>query len=421
VSSPDVIEILAIILAAGLVSELVAGILRLPRMIVLLVAGILLGPELLDALDVPLDSIGVQLLLSLGVSFILFYGGLGLSLSALSRVGVGLTLLAIPGVVLSALIVGVAAMWAFGVPFEVAFLIGAVLAPTDPAILIPLFERLRVRRKVAQTVIAESALNDATGAVLALSVAAFVLSDESTLTEPLVDFVRELAVSTALGLVFGLVLALVLSHGGAGLWRESSAVVLAAVVAVNYVSTDAAGGSGYMGAFVAGVVAGNADSLRLGRAEQHDRELRYVSERITDIVVFFVFVVVGANLPLGAMADNAAPALATLAVLLLVARPLTVMASLLPDRRGRWSREEMTFVAWTRETGVVPVALVGLLAAEGVPNEEELFTVVALAIVVTLAFQSTTKAWLARRLGLIEEPVRETPEVPTARPRVPSR
>ncbi|MBA2615356.1 MAG: hypothetical protein H0U90_06195 [Actinobacteria bacterium] len=73
-SSPDVIEILAIILAAGLVSELVAGILRLPRMIVLLVAGILLGPELLDALDVPLDSIGVQLLFSLGVSFILFYG-----------------------------------------------------------------------------------------------------------------------------------------------------------------------------------------------------------------------------------------------------------------------------------------------------------------------------------------------------------
>ncbi|MBA2615357.1 MAG: cation:proton antiporter [Actinobacteria bacterium] len=229
--------------------------------------------------------------------------------------GVGLTLLAIPGVVLSALIVGVAAMWAFGVPFEVAFLIGAVLAPTDPAILIPLFERLRVRRKVAQTVIAESALNDATGAVLALSVAAFVLSDGSTLTEPLVDFVRELAVSTALGLVFGLVLALVLSHGGAGLWRESSAVVLAAVVAANYVSTDAAGGSGYMGAFVTDVVAGNADSLRLGRAEQHDRELRYVSERITDVVVLFVFVVVGANLPLGAMADNAAPALATLAVL----------------------------------------------------------------------------------------------------------
>ncbi len=420
-SSPDVIEILAIILAAGLVSELVAGILRLPRMIVLLVAGILLGPELLDALDVPLDSIGVQLLFSLGVSFILFYGGLGLSLSVLSRVGVGLTLLAIPGVVLSALIVGVAAMWAFGVPFEVAFLIGAVLAPTDPAILIPLFERLRVRRKVAQTVIAESALNDATGAVLALSVAAFVLSDGSTLTEPLVDFVRELAVSTALGLVFGLVLALVLSHGGAGLWRESSAVVLAAVVAANYVSTDAAGGSGYMGAFVTDVVAGNADSLRLGRAEQHDRELRYVSERITDVVVLFVFVVVGANLPLGAMADNAAPALATLAVLPLgratVDRhglPPAGSARAVEPRRDDVRRLDARDRSRARGSRRSP-------GSRGRPERGGALTVVALAIVVTLALQSTTKAWLARRLGLIEEPVRETPEVPTARPRVPSR
>ena len=60
------------------------------------------------------------------------------------------------------------------------------------------------------------------------------------------------------------------------------------------------------------------------------------------------------------------------------------------------------FLSWTRETGVVPAALVGILVAEGVPYEAELATVVALAIVVTLALQSTTKAWLARRLGLDE-------------------
>jgi NhaP-type Na+/H+ or K+/H+ antiporter len=79
VSARDVIETLAILLAAGVVSELVAGVLRLPRMVVLLGAGVLLGPEVLDALDLPLESVGVQLLLTLGVSFILFHGGLGLS------------------------------------------------------------------------------------------------------------------------------------------------------------------------------------------------------------------------------------------------------------------------------------------------------------------------------------------------------
>ena len=405
-SASDVIETLAIVLGAGLACELVAGLVRLPRMIVLLAAGVVLGPEVLGVIELPLDSIGVELLLSLGVSFILFYGGLELSLRVLSQVGIGLTLLAVPGVLLTAVVVGAVAALVFDVPFEAGFLIGAVVAPTDPAILIPLFERLRVRAKVVQTIIAESALNDATGAVLALSVATFVLRGEGSFGDPLLDFVKELAISIALGIVFGFVLATVLSTRRAGVWRESSAVAFAAVVAAEYVSISSAGGSGFMGAFVAGLIAGNAGEFRLGAAQQHERELQFVAERVTDVVVLLVFVAVGANLPLDEMVDNALPALAVVATLLLLARPLTVVACLLPDRRGRWRPPEIAFLAWTRETGVVPVALAGLLFAEGVPYENEIVTTVAFAIVITLALQSTTKPWLARRLGLLE---REAP------------
>jgi potassium/hydrogen antiporter len=403
VSPRDVIEALAIMLAAGLLADAVAGVLRLPRMIVLLAAGVALGPEALDVLDLPLDSIGVELLLLLGVSFILFHGGLALSFDVLSRVGVGLVLLAVPGVLITALVVGLAATAVFGVPFEAGFLIGAVLAPTDPAILIPLFERLRVRPKVRQTVIAESGLNDAVGAVLALSIATFVLEGEGSFAEPLADFAIELAISVAIGAGFGLVLAVALADRRFGLWRESPAIALTGVVAATYASADVAGGSGYMGALIAGLIAGNAQSLRLGRAERNERELLFVAERITDIVVLLVFIAVGVNLPLGEMAEHTLPAIAVVAVLILVARPLTVASCLLPDRRGRWQWGEITFVAWTRETGVVPVALAGILFAEGVPYEDEIVTAVAFAIVVTLLLQSTTKPWLARRLGLLED------------------
>ena len=75
-------------------------------MLVLLGAGALLGPAVTDAIDVPLDSMGAQLILTLGVSFILFHGGLQLSLRILRRVAVGLALLVIPGVVLTALVTG---------------------------------------------------------------------------------------------------------------------------------------------------------------------------------------------------------------------------------------------------------------------------------------------------------------------------
>ena len=91
-SPRDVIEIIALLLVAGLVSELVAGILRVPRMLVLVGAGALLGPHAIGELDLPLDSVGVQILLTLGVSMILFYGGLGLAFSVLRPVAVGLEL-----------------------------------------------------------------------------------------------------------------------------------------------------------------------------------------------------------------------------------------------------------------------------------------------------------------------------------------
>jgi potassium/hydrogen antiporter len=408
VSARNVIETLAILLAAGLVSELLAGLLRLPRMVVLLGAGVLLGPEALGALDLPLDSVGVQLLLTLGVSFILFHGGLGLYVSVLRPVALGVGLLAVPGVVVTALVTGSVAALAFDVPIEVGFLIGAVLAPTDPAILIPLFERLRVRPKVTQTIVAESALNDVTGAVLALALSAFVVENGGSLATPLGEFVLDLVLSTALGAAFGIALALTLCTRRFGIWRESPVLAVLLVVAASYFTIDYAGGSGYLGAFLAGFIVGNMDELRLGMSTRREEEMRSLTGATTDIVVIFVFITLGASLPFDAIADQGLPALATLAALILLARPLTVLLCLLPDRRGRWRREELVFLAWTRETGVVPAALVGVLLAEGVRQESELLTVVALAVVVTLLLQATTKAWLARRLGL-EEPEPEEP------------
>ena len=398
----DVILTLGVMLGGGLVCQLVADLLRAPRMLVLLLGGALLGPSVLDAIDVPLDSMGAEVLLTLGVSFILFHGGLQLSTRILNRVAIGLGLLAVPGVVVTAFVVGAVATVAFDVPFSTGLLIGAVLAPTDPAILIPLFDRIGIRQKIEQTAIAESALNDATGAVLALVVSGVVLTGDASLTGPPIDFLEDLGISTVLGVGFGILLSLVVSDRRTGVWRESSAVAVVAVVAVGYFSIDSAGGSGYLGAFLAGLVVGNMDQLRLGMRSSHERDMRAFVDTVTDLVVILVFVILGANLPWSDMWDNLLPALAVVAGLILLARPVTVLACLLPDRRGQWTREEIVFLAWTRETGVVAAALAGVMVGLDVPRSELIVTTVALAIVVTLGVQTTTKMWLGRRLGLDE-------------------
>jgi potassium/hydrogen antiporter len=398
----DVILTLSLLLVAGLFARLLATLLRIPEIVFLLGIGALLGPSALEVIDVPLDSLAAQLVFTLGVSTILFFGGLNLSLAILRKVWVSLGLLAVVGVIVTAVITGAAAALVFGLPFEQGLLIGAVLSPTDPAILIPLFIGSRLRPKVAQTVVAESAFNDPTGAVLALAIAGALVSGQSSLTGPAGDFVGQLALSTAGGVLAGLVLSAAISSRRTGIWRESAAIAVLAVVAMSYVSLDFAGGSGYLGAFLAGLIVGNMKLLGLSMHDEHNRDLLITTRSLADIVTIFVFVLVGANLPFHELGEQILPALAVVAVLLLVARPITVAICCLPDRRSRWSRAELAFVCWTRETGVVPAALVGVLAALAVPNGDLLASVVALAILVTLAVQAVPAPWLARRLGLLE-------------------
>jgi potassium/hydrogen antiporter len=400
----DVILTLSLVLVAALVARLLASLLRVPEILLLVAMGALFGPSVLDVVDAPLDSIGVQLMFTLGVSLILFYGGLNLSLPLLRRVWVGLGLLVVPGLILTALITGAAAYLVFDLPFEAALLVGVVLSPTDPAILIPLFVRSRLRPKVAQTVIAESAFNDPTGAVLALALAGVLLSGDGSLADPVAEFAIDLGVSTVIGVIAGVLLAAAISSHRSGIWRESSALAVLTVVTISYFSLDSAGGSGYLGAFLAGLIVGNMEHLGLAMHSEHEREMRAFAFNTADLVTLFVFVVLGANIPFAELGENLLPALAVLAVLMLVARPLTVLACTLPDRAAAWTANERIFLCWTRETGVVPAALVGVLAGLGVPHTEIYASVVALAIVMTLLFQALPASWLAGRLGLLERP-----------------
>jgi cell volume regulation protein A len=300
------------------------------RLVLLLGAGALLGPSVLDLVDVPYDALGAQLVFVLGVAAILFYGGLHLSPAVLSRARLSLGLLATVGVLITALVVGTAGALAFDLPFSQGLLMGAVLAPTDPAILIPLFVGSRLRARLAQTIVAESALNDTTGAILTLALAGAV---------------DQLAI-----------------------------------------------GFGYLAAFAAGVI------LRRLDTPDFERGARIV----TELVTVAIFLLVGANLPFSTLGHHLLPAGGVIAALLLLARPLAVAACLLPDGRSGWTRAELTFMVWTRETGAVPAALVGVLAAHGQDHADLLAGVVALAILVTLLVQALPAPWLARRLGLVD-------------------
>jgi cell volume regulation protein A len=369
-------------------------------MVVLVAAGALVGPSALALVSTPLDAVGPQLVFTLGVSLILFHGGIGIDLRVISQTAVGLGLLVLPGIALTTCVVAVPAHLALDVDWPVALMIGAVLASTDPAILIPLFDRMRLRPKVAQTIVAESAFNDPTGTVLTLTLASVVTAGSVHVSDAAADFAQSLALGAALGIGGGLALALLLSSHRGGLWRESPAAAIVAVVAAEYFASEQIGASAYLAAFLMGLIVGNMELLGIPRAAAHTRVLDSFTGQAADVAMLAVFVILGVNLPFAALRDNLWAGLIVMAVFIFVARPLTVFACLLPDRRGRWTREELLFLCWCRETGVVPAAVASLLVARGVDGAEDAVTMVAFAIVLTLLLQATTAGLVAHRLGL---------------------
>jgi cell volume regulation protein A len=392
-----------LILGAGLVSQLIATLIKVPEMVMLVAAGALIGPSVLGLVSNPLNGVGAQLLFNIGVALILFHGGTGISLRVISRTAVGLGLLVLPGVLITTVIVALVVWPVFGVAFPVALLVGAVLAATDPAILIPLFDRLKLRPKVSQTVIAESAFNDVTATVLTLTLVGAVEAGGFTLAGPGLEFVQELALGALIGVVAGAVLCYAIaSTARAGIWDESPGVAIFAVVALAYVSTESLGGSAYLATFIMGLMIGNMDLLGLGHHDEHVTLLEGFLGQVAEIATLLVFVTLGLNLPFDALSKYFLGGLLVMFVLIFVARPITVLACLLPDRRGGWTKEEITFIAWCRETGVIPAAVASLLLARGVEGADIAVSMVALAVCVTLLLQATTSGYLAHRLDLME-------------------
>jgi len=400
----QILRAFGIILGAGLISQLISTFLRIPEMIVLVGVGALIGPSVLGIVSNPLDGAGAQLIFTIGISMILFHGGASISLRVLSRTAVGLALLALPGVLLTAFIVALAVVPVFSVAFPVALMIGAVLASTDPAILIPLFDRLNIRPKVSQTLISESGFNDVTGAVLTLALVETVESGGFTFSGPVLEFSKELAIGTVIGLLGGFILCYAIaSTARTGIWDEAPGVAILAVVVLAYFSNEYIGGSGYLAAFILGLMVGNMSDLGFNQHEEHERLLEGFVGQISMIATLLVFVTLGLNLPFHALWEYLLGGLLVMAVFIFVARPLTILACLLPDRRGRWTREELTFLSWSRYTGVIPAAVASLLLSRGVEGAEIAVSLVALAVCTTLLLQATTAGLLARRLGLIEQ------------------
>ncbi len=393
-----------IILAVGTFSGFIARLLRIPDVVVFLLIGMVLGPSVLGWVNIKADSSINQFIMIFGSSYILFDGGASIKLKVLKEVWITILIIATIGVLITAAITGFAAYYFLGLAPIVALLLGSTLASTDPATLVPVFKQVRIKERVAQTVMSESAFNDAMGAILTFTVLGIAMgSGEFSMSHALLDLLKQSFLGIIIGASLGYLAAIFISHEKFGFLAEFAPVVTLMAVISAYMAADGAHASGFMAVFVFGIMLGNQESLGFKRTQQEGKQLEEFVMTTAFIMRMFIFILLGTQVNFALMGQYLWSGVAVVMIFMLVARPVTVFLCALPDRRAKWSFKELMFMCWTRETGVIPGALAGMLVGMKAPGADIIASVTFIAILMTILIQATTTKWLAKKLDLLIE------------------
>ncbi|OAT81203.1 hypothetical protein A6M21_11650 [Desulfotomaculum copahuensis] len=391
------------LILTGVLAAKLAHWVKIPDVVLFLLAGMGIGPSMLKLVNLPADSVASQIILIFGSALILFDGGLSLDFQVLKKVWRTIVLLATLGVVVTTLITGLAARFLLGLPVLPALLLAAVIASTDPATLVPIFQQIKIRERVAQTVLSESAFNDATGAILTFSLLGALTTGAFSPGKSILMFLGMAGGGLLAGIVIGLLVAYLVAHHKVGILGPYSAVMVVLAVLAAYLTAGRIGGSGYMAVFVTGIILGNLPTFKLEHRDAYATEQHYVLINLSLVMRMLIFILLGTQVNFTVIGKYWLAGLLVIAVFMLVARPATVLVSALPDRVARWEKNELFFMFWTRETGVIPAALSGILIGMGAPHADVIAALTFIAILATLLIQAGTTGLVARKLGLLLE------------------
>jgi cell volume regulation protein A len=385
-----VLLVVGAVLAASVLVALGSARTGLPVLVAFLVLGMLLGsdgPGGIEFDDVELARrVGI-----VGLVLILFEGGLQTSWRRLRSVAIPAGLLSTVGVVVTAVLTGLAAQLLFDLTWLEAILLGAVVASTDAAAVFATFRYTRVRRRVARTLEAESGGNDPMAIALTLGLIAWIENPES---HGFGDLVLLVARQLVLGIAVGVVLAVAATWIFARLPRSVgpfAPVASLSAAGLSFGAADVVGGSGFLSVYLVGLAVGSTPS-------RYRRQLAGFHEGLAFLAQVVLFVVLGLLVFPRELGNVAVSGLALAALLVLVIRPVAVWVSTVFTA---FTRRERLLLGWAGLRGAVPIVLATFALSAEVGHADTIFNAVFFVVLVSAIVQGTTLEWVAGRLGLL--------------------
>ncbi len=401
----DITAKLALIVGAGIGAQWLGWRLQWPAIVLMSVAGLMLGPlsalVLGEPLIAPAHDFGDVLrpAIALAVAVILFEGGLGLRFSEIRATSGAVLRLVLIGAPLGWLLGTGAAHYAAGLPWDISALLGGILVVTGPTVIIPLLRQARLSARPASVLKWEGIINDPLGAVFAVLIFEFITIG-STLNAheggPL-SAVLVLIIAVVLGALAGIAAgyALALSFRRGWVPEYLKAPLMLVTVMVVYVMAEIiANETGLVAVTALGVTLAN---VRFAAIE----ELRRFKEGVAILLVSALFVTLTAGLTVHDFASFDWRVLGFVAVMLIAVRPLVVWIATFGSELN-W--RETLLIGWIAPRGIVAVAVAGYfateLAAAGRADATVLTTFVFAMVFATVLAHGFSIAPLARMLGL---------------------
>ncbi|MGB0115122.1 MAG: sodium:proton antiporter [Ilumatobacteraceae bacterium] len=388
---------LAVILGAGMLAQWLAWRAQVPSIIALLVAGLLLGP--VTGIVDPDELLGGTLfpLVSLAVALILFEGGLDLPPRELRNTGTVVRRLITIGAALTFAIGWYGAREIFGISNQAAIVLGAVLVVTGPTVVGPLLRFVRPAGPTGPILRAEGVLIDPIGATAALVAFEIVLLDNPD--EAVIKVVGVVLLTIFAGVGIGLAAAAVLDTALRRFLipdQLTVPVVFAFVIGAFVLTNEVQEEAGLLTVTVLGMYLARRESSTI-------RQVLEFNESLRTLLISVLFILLAARIDPDALRDVLLPSLVFLAVLVLVARPLTVIVS---SVRTSLSWRERVFLMTMAPRGIVAAAVSAIFAIrleqEGIPDASKIVPIVFLVIIGTIVVYGFLAGPAARWLGLAD-------------------
>jgi cell volume regulation protein A len=364
----------------------------LPSLLIYLAIGLAIGES---GFGIKFDNAELtQVLGYFALVLILAEGGLSTRWESIRGSVAPAAILATVGVFVSVVVVGVAAHFVVGLDWNTALLLGAILASTDAAAVFSVLRRVPLPRRLTGMLEAESGFNDAPVVILVTALASRIA--DPTDSDPWLLLAGQAALELAVGAVIGLAVGWLggqfmrrVAGGSSGLFS----IGVVALTVLGYAVASSVHASGFIACYLAALVLGN---LHL----PHRPAVQGFATALGWLAQIGLFVLLGLLASPAGMGGQVWAAVVLGLVLLLVARPLGVLASV------SWFRvpwRDQAFLSWAGLRGAVPVVLATVPRTVGAPGFERIFDLVFVLVVIFTLVQGPTLPWVARRLGVVEE------------------